>query len=81
MNICYECQHFHNAGAEGPRKDIWYNHLCKANPLEIGINPVTGKAQSVSKNDLGNTVYSYRNFAYCRNINKVGNCPDFAPKK
>lgn len=79
MNICYDCINFHNLEPFGPYRDIWYNHLCKANPLPIKINPVTGAAQSVSQNDLGRTVYSDRNFGFCRDVNK-GECENFQSK-
>lgn len=71
--VCYQCKHFHNEEPTGPRKDIWYNHFCKASPLPIAMNPVTGEMQSKSSNDLGTTIYTDRGFKFCRDVND-GNC-------
>lgn len=73
MKTCYTCQHFKNSEPNGPRKDMWYNHLCKAAPLDVTINPVTGEACCKSRNDLGQEYYTNQMFEYCREINK-GDC-------
>jgi len=79
MTICYNCRHFTNLEPDSVRADIWYNHICKAHPLELGVNPVTGKAMAISTNDLGQQTYGNIMFDYCRNHN-TGSCPAFQPK-
>ena len=71
--VCYDCKHFHNEETSGPRKDIWYNHYCKASPLPMEMNPVTGEIQATCTNDLGTKIYTDRGFRFCRDIND-GNC-------
>ena len=77
--ICYQCKFFHNEEPTGPRKDVWYNHVCKASPLPIDMNPVTGEMQARTCNDLGQVIHTNRTFEFCRNINK-GDCELFEPK-
>lgn len=78
--ICYLCEHFHNEEPLSVRKFVWYNHLCKASPLPIEMNPVTGEMQARSTNDLGTTIYTDRNFKFCRDVNN-GDCEFFVEKE
>lgn len=77
MRICYECPSFINLEPNSVWQDIWYNHLCQANPLPKARNPVTGKIQSYTKNDFGQTVYVDNEYEYCRDMNPEGDCRSY----
>ena len=68
FTICYACVHFLNVSG-GFNSDIWYNHLCKAYPLNEQFDYVTGKAVTCSK----------EKFSHCRDKNG-GNCPKYEAK-
>ncbi len=69
MTICVDCKHFRNQEPSGPRRDVWYNHFCAASPLPKGQDPVTGKVQQVTSNDLGTQGYTDDEFYHCRDMN------------
>lgn len=75
--VCYICKHFHNEEQHSSRKDVCYNHFCKANPLPIEMNPVTGLMQAKTQNDFGTTVWTDAGFRFCRDINTDGQCEQF----
>lgn len=72
MTICKKCTNH----IQIEDNDIWYNHLCGAAPLPIGLDPVTGNLRSISNNDLGMEYTSEHLYDYCRNIND-GDCKLF----
>ena len=74
QTICALCQSFLNLEPDSPREDVWYNHLCKASPLEERVDPVTGKPGFAATSDLGQDFVSDRQYQYCHNVNK-GFCP------
>lgn len=76
MTVCYECVSFKNLEPSSPRKDVWYNHLCLANPLPTEIDPVDGEEKPCTINDLGRKVFVDNRYKYCRDCND-GNCPQF----
>jgi hypothetical protein len=45
-----------------------------ANPLPKKQNPYDGKVKSITKNGLGQDIYTDNEYKYCRDINK-GVCP------
>ncbi len=75
MKICTNCQFFLNKGDEGL---IWYNLYCKATSREKEPNPVTGIAEYVGHNDLGNKYYTDEQYKNCREVNANGDCKLFA---
>ena len=77
--ICHLCSNFINLDPNSPRKDVWYNHICKANPLPQKINLVTGKMESYGVNDMGKEYFTDDKFQYCSNIN-FGKCKQFENK-
>lgn len=68
ITICIRCQNFRNLEPTGPRKDVWYNHLCTASPLPKVIDPYDGRLK-----------HEDQPFAFCRDINN-GSCPLFDPR-
>ena len=74
--ICKECAEFVGLELGTVREGIWYNHLCKANPLPIGIDPYDGELKPMQKNDLGQTNFVGNRLDYCRNHND-GKCKGF----
>ena len=68
FTICYACVHFLNVSG-GFNSDIWYNHLCKAYPINGQFDYVTGKVGTAEK----------EKFSYCRDRND-GNCPKYEAK-
>jgi len=81
--ICYKCKNFKNLEPAGPRKNIWYNHLCMAIELPKEKDPVTGKVMHYSYNDLGGKYYADRaeRFPHCRTTNKDGSCGYYEKKR
>jgi len=76
VTVCTRCVHFVNREPGSVREDMWYNHLCKATPLPVRIDPYDGKEKHYSTNDLGKEVFSRDEFQYCREVND-GQCPKF----
>ena len=76
FTICKQCKHFHNIEPTGPRKDIWYNHYCKAVDLPTAQDPLDGVVKPFSQNDLGRTIFLDEPYPHCRDIND-GNCKAF----
>ncbi len=70
---CKECAEFVGLEPGTAREGIWYNHLCKANPFPVGIDPYDGELKPMSQNDLGQTVFVEHRWDYCRNHND-GRC-------
>lgn len=68
LTICKDCKHFICYGSN------WYDQRCGASKLPKSINPVTGKEQYKTKNDLGRTVYTDNPHRDCRDVNTSGNC-------
>lgn len=66
--ICKNCTHFLNLEPGSPRADVWYNHLCKASPLPVVLNVVTGKMGPAIEDEA---------YSFCRDINRDGNCEKF----
>lgn len=79
ITICTKCKHFINLEPSSPRKDVWYNHVCKASKRPKKIDPYDGKIRFISKNDLGNEITTDNPYEYCRYINN-GNCYLFEDK-
>lgn len=61
--ICYRCKYFFRKDNWPGARDIWWNHLCKVNPLPEEKNFVTGEVK--------------KGFAFCQDINIIGMCPNF----
>jgi len=76
ITICKKCAEFVGLELGTAREGIWYNHLCKANPLPIGVDPYDGELKPMAKNDRGQTGVAENRFDYCRNHND-GKCKDF----
>ena len=74
--ICKECAEFVGLELGTAREGIWYNHLCKTNPLPIGIDHYDGGLKPISEDPLGQAVFVENRFDYCRNHND-GSCKDF----
>ncbi len=70
MNICTKCKHLICKEPNG----IWYNYLCGAMEHPIAVNPVTGKTECYSKNDLGRTNFGGEQHPFCRDVNPDGEC-------
>ncbi len=62
------------------RKDVWYNHLCKATPLPTKTDPYDGKVKPYNINDLGRTCFEDHRFEYCSQIND-GDCQKFKKRR
>ena len=77
--ICKNCKNYIHIICNPSAPSVWYNHYCKAAPLEKKNNPVTGEVGYWTKNDLGIEVESDSEYNYCRNIN-YGNCVLFVEK-
>jgi len=77
MTICYRCRHFKNLEPGSVRADVWYNHICMAVIRAHGINPVTGREEYKTVNDLGREVLVEERHPHCRDLNQ-GECPLFA---
>lgn len=69
ITICRKCVHFLGKDATSPRKDVWYNHFCKASPLPTRIDPYDGKEKPCGVNDLGGAYFTENKFQYCRDVN------------
>ena len=71
--ICYKCKNFRNLEPTGPRKDMWYNHVCVASSKPNIFDPVTGKnsSDSIELTDL---------YHFCRSVNK-GECLKYLSPK
>lgn len=76
MIICKYCKHFLNKEPDSPRSSVWYNHLCKASPLELATDPVTGEQGYLQKNSLGMAYVTSDQFQFCREVNH-GDCDLF----
>jgi hypothetical protein len=81
LTICKNCHFFKNLEPDSPRKDVWYNHLCKASPLKKEIDPYDGEEKYVQINSLGAKYYTDKGFEYCRNINSNRNCSKFKDRQ
>lgn len=83
VTICNRCTHFLNKEPDTVRKDLWYNHFCKASPLKKKKDFYDGKVKSVKINSVGVGVFTDDNYAHCSDINN-GNCelwePDYIKK-
>jgi len=77
--ICINCLNFINLDPYSPRKDVWYNHVCRANPLPKKINPTTGNIDPYSINDFGSEYFEDHEFEYCRKCNN-GKCKQYEVK-
>ncbi len=75
--ICVNCRHHRYKNPYAP--EVWYNHLCAAVELEATVDPVTGAAGFLDKNDLGRTYITEDRYALCRDINH-GNCEYYQKK-
>lgn len=58
---------------------VWNNQYCKASPLPMEIDPVSGENRAYSYNSLGNKYYSNELYENCRDVN-TGNCKMFKKK-
>ncbi|MGE0626815.1 MAG: hypothetical protein AB7O43_03260 [Hyphomicrobiaceae bacterium] len=76
--FCTKCLHFMNREPEGARKDIWYNHYCKASPLKRRIDPLDGVSKPHTTNSFGMHIFVDEEYQHCRDVND-GNCPKFQP--
>ncbi len=81
ITICAKCIHFKNLEPSGPRKDVWYNHLCKASKRMLTIDPVTGRNMYAGTNSLGGQYFAGEQFLNCRDINTDGNCHKWGAAK
>jgi hypothetical protein len=79
VTICTKCKYFHNKEPNSVREHVWYNHLCKANPLPTKVNPYNGVKMAYGVNDLGGEYFSSDVYKNCRDINK-GNCESYKKK-
>jgi len=77
FTACVDCENFINKEPDGPGKDIWYNHLCKAAPLRTKQDPYDGKVKPY----LGGGVFIEEEYENCREINHDGNCNRFSRKE
>lgn len=66
--ICVKCRHHLSVGKGGVGPP-WATHHCRATPLEVSVDPVTGARETATGN----------RHAYCRGVNK-GNCPKYEAK-
>lgn len=76
--ICAQCTHFLNTGV-GVYSEIWYSHYCRATPLPVTIDPVTGVQRAYGVNALGTRYFVMDDeppYAHCRDIN-TGDCPKY----
>ena len=76
--VCRACHNFINLEPGTPREHVWYNHLCRAHPFPVDVDPYDGEPKPYSHNDLGQRYFSKHEFTYCRNVNGKGECQDFA---
>lgn len=76
MTICTRCKYLLNIGRGDQQRQIWYNHLCRANPLPLSIDPYDGELKHFGRNDLGGVHVADRSYDFCRNHND-GNCSKF----
>lgn len=80
ITLCIECLNYINLDSNSPRKNAWYNHLCKANPSPTEINPFDGKEKPYSFNDFGSKIFHDKEYDFCHNHNN-GKCANFLPKQ
>lgn len=80
ITICKECGHHLNLESRSVRKNVWYNQLCKASPLPLDTDPISGKKRAFTFNEFGNKYFTDFRFQYCRDINK-GECQKFLQKQ
>lgn len=71
ITVCRHCKHFIGLEPDAPRKDVWYNHLCKAWPRPVAIDPYDGKLKPLDGKNYAEHFYDY-----CRDHNG-GNCSCF----
>lgn len=75
--ICVRCKHFLDISG-GFNAGVWYNHLCKATPLPVAIDPVDGRTKAYGVNAVGTRYWVGKEeaYAFCRDIN-TGDCPKY----
>jgi hypothetical protein len=76
-SICTKCVNFFNKEPDSVRKDVWYNHLCKADPLPTDIDPYDGNRKPFTHNAMGDKCFTEDKYSFCCDINKDGNCNNF----
>jgi hypothetical protein len=76
--VCTQCKNFMNLEPTSPRKDVWYNHLCKTSPLPTKTDPYDGKKKPFASNSIGNEFFleEKEGFKFCRDVNN-GRCSKF----
>lgn len=81
-SVCVNCGHFRNLEPGSARQHVWYNHICKANPLPTAVDPYDGKKKPYNGNAVGNQCFNDDGQSYecCRDINN-GHCPKYSPLK
>lgn len=76
VTVCKKCRYFVQLETGSVREHVWYNHLCKATPLPMKVDPYDGKTKPYCHNDLGGEYFTENPFKYCRDVND-GQCPQF----
>ncbi len=79
ITICKRCKYFINIDPFSCRRDVWYNHLCRASPLPKKVDPYDGKMKSYRLDRLNRVCFTQHDFEYCRDVND-GSCLKFQKK-
>lgn len=77
MNICANCKHILRNVDSG----TFFDARCKANPYEVGVDPVTGQEGPFERDENMRFIPQQNQFKPCRDMNWNGNCEEFEAKE